>query len=110
MVAAGAIVDCLLTVHGRRWAPDDAATGCRMMYQRCRDNPAESLSATVGARHVIAAGLADDLPVCTAVDSLDMVPEVLEKVILLSRSWSVIGSGPASGAPTPDAPAAGAAP
>jgi hypothetical protein len=54
---------------------------------------------------VIAAGLADDLPVCTAVDSLDIVPEALEKVILLSRSWSVIGSGPA-----PGAPAAGAAP
>lgn len=97
LVAAGAIVEDLLTRFGGKWSADDPATACRMMFQQCRDRLGPALSQSTGARHVSAAGLADDLPVCTALDSMSVVPEVVEKVILLSRTWSVIGPGPAPG-------------
>lgn len=75
-VAAGALVDRLLSEGGNDWTADDPAKLCQAAYRGLVGRLAEGLRESDGGRNVLNIGLAEDLIICTAIDSIPVLPVV----------------------------------
>jgi 2-phosphosulfolactate phosphatase len=71
--AAGALVDRLMATSDD-WSPDESALICRELYRGMRGRLGEVLPEARGGRNLRDIGLAEDLPVCLEVDTLDAAP------------------------------------
>lgn len=89
---AGAAVDSLLAMQNERWELNDSATIARAFWQHSvRDENHESLSSQIesamrqthGGRNLIGLGYDNDIRLCSAIDSIGVVPVLRGNALVL---------------------------
>lgn len=85
LLGAGAVLDTLIRTHAAHSHGDIAHIALRL-FNASRDNLSEALALAQGGQNVIAAGLANDIDFCAALDSLDIVGRVYDDPLRVVQS------------------------
>ena len=73
-VAAGAIIDRLVTLDSSEHSFDDAATAALILFRSVVDDIPSAFIRSLHGRRLLELGLGDDVRYCASVDILDIVP------------------------------------